>query len=172
MNEINDNPETDNIEATPIEPSKKKDKNKKKSILRMVIEAILYIAFVISLVYFAPKGLSAVLKTEYPMAAITSSSMWPVLKKGDLIFVEGIDPRTVQVDDIIVFANTSGAFTIHRVTELREERLVTKGDANNISDNPIHYEDIVGRLVKIGDRYARIPKLGFISTTASKYVQK
>ncbi|HLC90130.1 MAG TPA: signal peptidase I [Patescibacteria group bacterium] len=144
----------------------------KKGLLKKTINFILYLVFVVGLVYFTPKLLSYGLKTQYPMAAITSGSMWPVLKKGDLVFIQGINPKEIMIGDIVVYTNVKNTFTIHRIIELGAETLVTKGDANNTPDAPIRYENIVGRLYKIGDWEARIPKLGLISTFISQYVQK
>jgi len=142
-------------------------------ILKAVVGTIIYVAIIIGLIWGTPKALSYYLNTEYPMAAITSGSMWPELKKNDLVFIEGLqNNRNVQIGDIVVFTNERNAFTIHRIIELDEDTLVTKGDANNIDDKPIKYEDIVGRLYKIGDWNARIPKLGFISTSVSKKIRK
>ena len=161
------------IEYFKKRKQKKAEKKAKQSkltrILKTIGGTILYVLLVAALVWGTPRALSYFLNTEYPMAAITSGSMWPDLKKGDLVFIEGIDPRTVQVNDIVVFVNAKSAFTIHRVIELKEDSLKTKGDANNVADDPIKYEDVIGRLYKIGNWNARIPKLGFISTTASKY---
>ena len=145
-----------------------KQKPKKKSILKIIGGIILYLVLVLALVYFLPKALSLALNTEYPMAAITSGSMWPELKKGDLVFIQGIDPKTIQVNDIIVYANERSAFTIHRVIELKEDTLITKGDANNVPDKPVKYEDIIGRLLTISNWHARLPKLGYISITVNK----
>ena len=165
------------IEYFKKRKQKKLEKIAKRSKLNRFIRGtvgfILYVVLVVMLVWGTPKALSYYLKTDYPMAAITSGSMWPELKKGDLIFIEGLDnPRNVQIGDIIVYLNEKDAFTIHRVIKLEEETLTTKGDANNVEDKPIRYKDIVGRLYKIGNRNARIPKLGFVSTTFSKFAQK
>ena len=165
------------IEYLKKRKQRKKEKRQRQTktvrILKTVGGTILYIAFIAVLIWGAPKALSSYLKTDYPMAAITSGSMWPELKKGDLIFIEGLDdPRNVQIGDIIVYMNEKNAFTIHRIIKLDEETLTTKGDANNVEDKPIRYEDIVGRLYKIGNRNARIPKLGFVSTAFSKFAQK
>jgi signal peptidase I len=148
---------------------KKLAESKTKRIIKSLIWTVLYISFIFGLIWFLPRGLSYALKTDYPMAAITSGSMWPVLKRGDLIFVQGIEKSEINEGDIVVYTNEKNAFTIHRIIELREDTLVTKGDANNVSDKPVKYEDIVGRLYKIGERNARVPKLGLISTFASKY---
>lgn len=136
--------------------------DKTKKIIKDTIGWILYIAFLIGLVYGVPKGLAYYLETDYPMASITSGSMWPVLKKGDLIFIKGIDSRDeVRKGDIIVYQNPKG-FTIHRIIELREDTLVTKGDANNVSDSPISYNDIIGKTVDWNDKPFRIPFLGSV----------
>ena len=147
---------------------KQEQMSKGKKLFKRVGGTILYILIVFALVYYTPKLLSYALNTEYPMAAITSGSMWPELKKGDLVFIQGIDPRTVEVNDIVVYTNQKNAFTIHRVVELRDDKLVTKGDANNVNDDPVQYEDIVGRLYKIGNWNTRIPKLGLISISVNK----
>ncbi len=94
--------------------------------------------------------------------------MWPVLKKWDLIFIKGINNKEeIQLDDVIIFQNPKG-FTIHRVTKLHEETLITKGDANNISDEPIKYEDVIGELLTFNEKPVRIPFLGTISVYINK----
>jgi len=145
--------------------------NKIKRILKTTIGIILWLALVAGLIWGLPRGLSWYLKTPYPMAAITSGSMWPELKKSDLVFIQGVEDaeNEIQIDDIVVFTNAKNAFTIHRVIELKEATLITKGDANNVADPAVSYKDVIGKLYKIGDWNARIPKLGFISTTVSSY---
>jgi len=139
-----------------------------KQFLKSSIGWVLYIGFLVGLVLGVPKGLSYLLKTDYPMASITSGSMWPVLKKGDLIFIKGVNNKgEIQLDDIIVFQNEKG-FTIHRVTKLDENTLVTKGDANNVSDKPIEYEDVIGELLTFNKKPIRVPLLGMISVYINK----
>ena len=142
--------------------------SKGKKLFKKIGGTVLYILIVVLLVYYTPKALSYALNTQYPMAAITSGSMWPELKKGDLVFIQGVEPSSIQVDDIVVYTNTKNAFTIHRVVQLREDTLITKGDANNVNDDPVAYQDIVGKLYKIGDWNTRIPKLGLISISINR----
>ena len=143
-------------------------KEKTKKIIKETVGWIVYIAFLIGLVYGVPRGLSYYLKTEYPMASITSGSMWPVLKKGDLVLIEGIDSRDeLRMGDIVVYKNPKG-FTIHRITELRENTLVTKGDANNVSDSPVAYEDVIGKTVDWNGKPFRIPFLGSVGLLINK----
>ena len=141
---------------------------KTKQFLKSSIGWVLYVGFLVGLVFGVPKALSYFLKTDYPMASITSGSMWPVLKKGDLIFIKGVnDKEEIQLDDVIVFKNEKG-FTIHRVTKLNEDTLVTKGDANNVSDKPVKYEDVIGELLTFNEKPVRIPLLGMVSIYINK----
>lgn len=136
--------------------------------VKSIIGWILYLALLVGLVLGVPKGLAFVLKTDYPMASITSGSMWPELKKGDLILIKGISSKDeISIGDIIVFKNPKG-FTIHRVVKLNENTLVTKGDANNVEDTPIKYEEIIGEIVSFGNKPLRIPALGMISVLINK----
>jgi len=129
---------------------------------------VLYIAVLVGLVYGTPRVLASVLDTAYPMAAITSGSMWPALKKGDLILIKGIDSKEeVKEGDIIVYKNPKG-FTIHRVVKINEDTLITRGDANNVSDSPIKYEEIIGKTLSFNGKIVRIPLLGNINILLNK----
>lgn len=140
----------------------------KKKVIKKTISWIVYIAILIGLIYGLPKGLAYLLETEYPMASITSGSMWPALKRGDLIFIKGIDGKEeIQMGDIVVYRNPQG-FTIHRVVKLNEETAVTKGDANNVSDAPIEYKEIVGKALTFNQKPIRIPLLGNISVLINR----
>jgi len=142
-------------------------------IVKKTIGWVVYLSILVGLVFGTPRILSYVLKTPYPMASITSGSMWPALKKGDLVLIKGVSGKNeITLDDVVVYTNEMG-FTIHRVIELNEQTLVTKGDANNTADSPIAYNEVVGRAVEWGQKPFRIPFLGnislFISKTKSKF---
>src|SRR3989344_1072105 len=139
--------------------------------IKGIVKFVLYIAFVAVLVIYTPRILSNVLDTEYPMATITSSSMWPQLKQDDLILVKGVSGADVEVGQIIIFRNSKG-FTIHRLVRREDDpdapdraggKLITKGDANSVEDQPILEEDVIGRVVYIQDNPFRIPKAGLIA---------
>jgi len=134
---------------------------------RSIVETLIYIIIVIALAVGTPKALCYILNTEYPVASITSGSMWPALKKSDIVFIKGADKSELEIGDIIVYKNEKG-FTIHRIIELNKETLKTKGDANNISDKLIKYEDVVGKTVNLSGKPLRIPKLGNVTTWASE----
>jgi len=158
----------ENAEKTP-EPEKEEPKQwpgkpkKKKSVLRKILGWLVYIAIIVAMVYYTPKLLSEWLGTDSPIAAITSGSMWPALKKGDLVLVKAVKQDEIAVGDIVVYTNKQG-FTIHRIIEIKGEKIITKGDANNISDTPIMFKDIVGKTLEWGSgKPIRIPEMGYIS---------
>ncbi len=132
-----------------------------------LLNLAVYVGIIAGVLFGMPRFLLWYLHTPYPMAAITSGSMWPVLHTGDLAFIEGVGKGDLRVGDIVVWKNSQG-FTIHRVVRLEEDRLVTKGDANFTEDDPVKYEDVIGRLHQVWGRNARIPQLGLITMYASQ----
>ncbi|MEK7630863.1 MAG: signal peptidase I [Patescibacteria group bacterium] len=138
-----------------------------KRALFFLLNLAVYVAIVAGVLFGLPRFLSWYLHTPYPMAAITSGSMWPVLHTGDLVFIEGVGKGDLRIGDIVVWKNPSG-FTIHRVVRLGENTLVTKGDANFTEDDPVKYEDVVGRTHQVWGKNARIPYLGHITMYASQ----
>ena len=132
-------------------------------IVKKIIQVVLYIIFVVLAIYFTPKILSKVLHTPYPLATITSGSMWPVLKTNDLIFMKGINGSETEIDQIIVYQNSQQGFTVHRLIRKENGMLVTKGDANSAEDIPIPPEDVIGRILYVGKKPLRVPYIGIIA---------
>lgn len=122
----------------------------------------LYVVFVVTSVYLIPKLLARVLDNEHPLAAITSQSMYPTLKRGDLVLMEGVDDVTdLKVDDIVAYEHEDG-FAIHRIVRIEGETITTKGDANPEEDAPITFDKVIGRTLTVGGRVVKIPYLGNI----------
>ena len=143
------------------------------------LKLVLYLLFVAVAVYYSPKILSRALNTPYPLATITSGSMWPALKTNDLILMKGANGADVAVGEIIIYKNSQG-FTIHRL--IRKEnpdasvggaaKLITRGDANNVDDAPITESDVIGKLVTIRGKPFRIPHLGLIARNLGPKLQE
>ncbi len=122
----------------------------------------LYAVFILGIVYLAPRAMERALNTDHPIAAITSQSMYPALKRGDMVIMEGVDKvEDLQVGDIISFQNEEGThLLIHRIVEIDGEDLLTKGDTRSDLDEPITFDDVQGRAKTIRGRLAKIPYLG------------
>ena len=161
----------ESIESKPEIQEKEKNKKtkNKKSWLKNLIEWIIYIIIFVLIVWGTPRALVKILNTDYPIASITSGSMWPELKKGDLVLIKGVSTKEeIEVGDIVVFENNKG-FTIHRVIRKYDNKFVTKGDANNVEDGPTNYDQLIGKTIewKNGDP-VKIPKIGFLSQILKK----
>lgn len=134
-----------------------------KKIIKGVIEWLIYLIIFGLIVWGTPKSLSYFLHTDYPIASITSSSMWPALKQGDIVLIKGASAKEdIKKGDIVVFRNVRG-FTIHRVVRLYDDQFITRGDANNVDDKPVSYSELVGKALTIKGKPFRIPYLGKIS---------
>jgi signal peptidase I len=134
-----------------------------KFTLKLLIGILIYFLAVGFAIYAIPKLLSYALNSDYPMASIASGSMWPVLKRGDLVFIEGVKGKgDVNVGDIVVYKSGKG-FIIHRVIGKSGEAVITKGDANSVADNPVKYEQVVGKALSYNGKPIRFPYLGSLS---------
>lgn len=87
----------------------------------------------------------------YGAAVVLSNSMEPTFSKGDLIVVR--EAESFLVDDIIVYQD-GNSLVVHRIIELDENTVTTKGDANNAADEPVDVGVIKGKVI------CWIPKAG------------
>jgi signal peptidase I len=139
-----------------------------KKIIKIIVEWVIYAVIFVAIVFGTPKALAKALNTSYPIASITSSSMWPVLKSSDLVFIKGVKGKNeINLGEIVVYRNDRG-FTIHRVVKLDNDTFTTKGDANNVEDPPVKYEELIGKTVNLKGKPIRIPYLGMLSQVFNK----
>ena len=78
-------------------------------------------------------------------AIVLTGSMEPTLNVNDLVIVTKAD--NIEIGDIVVFQQGNDLI-IHRVIEknVEENRIVTKGDANNVDDGNIPMSAVKGKL--------------------------
>jgi len=79
--------------------------------------------------------------------------------KGDVIVLKGIVFEEINRGDIIVFQSKGHEPIIHRVTELREESIGTKGDNNS---QQITFEKYITSDEIIGKAIFKVPLLGWV----------
>lgn len=82
---------------------------------------------------------------------VISDSMAPTIGKKDIIVVKLND--NIEKNDIVTYKK-DGAFITHRVVDIKDEYLITRGDANNSKDVPISKDITIGKVKLI------IPNLG------------
>ncbi|MEN8234331.1 MAG: signal peptidase I, partial [Actinomycetota bacterium] len=82
----------------------------------------------------------------YTSASITSGSMQPKLRSGDVVIAVDTD-KFVEAGTIIVFQDPDrGDLVTHRIVEMNENgTYTTKGDANGVNDaRPIPQQNVQG----------------------------
>ena len=106
----------------------------------------------------------------YRYYEVLSSSMSPILQKGDIIFVKMLPINELQVGDMITYQiQAQGESTVtHRILKIYQEgyktMIQTKGDASSEPDYPIQADAVIGKVV------FRIPVLGMILSFFKKYI--
>jgi signal peptidase I len=76
---------------------------------------------------------------------VTGASMLPVICPGDLITVQRCNPRELQPGEVILFER-NGGIAAHRILEVSDKVIVTRGDALPSNDAPISHGEVVGRI--------------------------
>lgn len=80
---------------------------------------------------------------------ILGDSMFPTLKKGDVVSVRSSQPEDIREGTIIVFHHWPSNLTTHRVVAIHkcggETIYETQGDNNPVPDNyGVRYSEIIG----------------------------
>ncbi len=95
----------------------------------------------------------------YTFFDVSTGSMANEINIDDVIIVK--ITKDVKEQDIITY-KVGKDFITHRIVKMEQDVIVTKGDANNTSDNPIDKSVVVGKVVKI------IPRLGIWKKTLTE----
>ena len=82
----------------------------------------------------------------YSFFKVTTGSMDPTIKEHDIIIVS--TNETYNVNDIITYRDDAN-FITHRIITMDGNTLITKGDANNATDQEVNKSDVIGKVVKI-----------------------
>ena len=106
----------------------------------------------------------------HPMT-VMSGSMHPAIDTGDAVVVAPIRPVDARVGEVVTFRDprrrgASGRLITHRIRGMRRDgdtvRMVTRGDANNASEQwSVRANGEIGRVVY------RIPRAGYVSRAAA-----
>ena len=116
-----------------------------KYILIVSLSLLVFISFY-TLVSVKIFGKDYVSFFGYTYFAVASGSMSPTIETNDIIIVK--INGTYKKGDIITYKSKND-FITHRVTNIFEKTINTKGDFNNTEDNTVNKEDVLGKVVLI-----------------------
>ena len=77
---------------------------------------------------------------------VATGSMENTIEVGDIVITKLDTP--VNLNDIIVFQENN-YFITHRLITILDDKLITKGDANNSEDKAIEKKQVIGKVVVI-----------------------
>lgn len=80
----------------------------------------------------------------YTVFEVVTGSMSGSIEVDDYVLVK--KTKDIKILDIITFKDGKN-FITHRVVEIRADKIITRGDANNSNDIEITYDDIVGKVI-------------------------
>ena len=88
----------------------------------------------------------------YGASVVLSGSMEPTLSVGDLLIVR--EQTGYEPGDVVVY-QSGRVPVVHRIVDITEETVVTRGDANNTNDEPFPVAAIKGEVIAV------IPLVGY-----------
>ena len=80
----------------------------------------------------------------YSYFVVATGSMSGTIEVDDIIFVK--ITKDVKINDIVTFKNKDGDIITHRLIKYDGSRYITKGDINNVSDEAVSKEQIIGKV--------------------------
>ena len=92
------------------------------------------------------------IKVGYSSAIISSGSMMPSISKNDLLIIKASE--SYQIGDIVTYVSHGGSLVTHRIINTFAQSYLTQGDANNIPDDEIAQQRVLGKVFII------IPRVG------------
>ena len=108
-------------------------------IIKKYICRIIYILLIIYLLIFIPTIIG------YKPLVVISGSMEPTLKVGGLLYYEKYNYDEYEKGDILIYQYDDHVIS-HRIYDITDNGIITKGDANNTYDNlVIKEENILGK---------------------------
>lgn len=140
--------------------------HKKDKLINVILNCAIVITSFLLVINLILNFQTKILKKEYSsffnysLFEIKTGSMSGKLEIGDWILVK--KTSNLALNDIITYTE-SGNFITHRVVEIYNDIIVTKGDSNNSKDTPISSNQVVGKVVLI------LPKLGIFKNVLFNY---
>lgn len=139
-----------------IQEKLSRDNNRHRLRKHSPLRQIPFICFIIFFVCFVAGFFT------YMPVAVMSNSMYPLIKRGDVVIVEKLNEEeldNLQVNDIVQY-KVDSHYVVHRIVDIvndnGEKAFVTKGDNNNLPDNKIVYTGQIMGIIEV-----KFPFIGY-----------
>ena len=145
-------------------------------------------AFMAIIVIILAKFSTLFTNVSFPLSIIVSDSMEPTLNKGDIVPWIPCGMEDIKRGDIIVYKSMSSwnekKYIVHRVEKIMirngEKLLITKGDANNYTDQSgphvpepaVNQKMLEGKLIMFGGHAIKFPYAGYPWLLINKMAKK
>ena len=123
-----------------------------KIIKKVIIDSIIFVLGVIAIIAVWGFLQLNVQKKEYinilgySVFSTETGSMSPTMETGDIVIIKIGDE--IKENDIITYKKENVLIT-HRVVSIDRDTIIAKGDYNNIDDEPINKDAVIGKAVHI-----------------------
>ena len=108
--------------------------------------------------------------SSYDHFLVKGNSMLPTIKQDQKVKI--LKTKDVKIGNIIIFKGNSkkkkNFKVIHRVVKIDGNKIITKGDNSNNCDVPITYKEILGKVIKVGNKRVDTSYYNFINPIISK----
>lgn len=102
------------------------------------------------------------------------TSMYPLIKQGDICTFTSCKPTSLYKGDIALFISFNGKIVAHRFCRTEyinnKQYFLFKGDTNLGLDEPVYHEHIIGKLAYIQKRTKKIKATNFPLNSWSKMI--
>ena len=123
-------------------------------IIKKIVHILAIISYVLIIIYAIV--CIPMIFGKHPVVVL-SGSMEPTYKVGSVIYYEKVSEKELKEGDVITFNANNNKMVSHRIVNIDNGLIETKGDANNVSDvNKIRYENVRGKVGKLS-----IPYVGY-----------
>ena len=111
-------------------------------IFKIIVDIVFILLIVLLAIYFLLRlcGVANIYKVK-------TGSMEDGIHAGDYILI--YKKSTYNVGDVVTFEK-DGYHVTHRIIKKNGNKVVTKGDANNIEDDEININSIIGKVIYTG----------------------
>ena len=111
-------------------------------IFKIIVDIVFILLIVLLAIYFLLRlcGVANIYKVK-------TGSMEDGIHAGDYILIH--KKNTYKVGDVVTFKK-DGYHVTHRIIKKNGNKVVTKGDANNIEDDEININSIIGKVIYTG----------------------